>query len=211
MSRNDRPTRRFPLPILPAVATLAAVLLLAAPPARAAMETYTIDPEHTNVGFRISHLVFSKVSGRFDKVEGTIALDPSDLTKGSVEVSIDTSSIDTNEPARDKHLRSDAFFDVAKNPKLTFQSVSVKQAAPNKLQVAGNLTIRGTTKPVTLDAEYLGVVTHPQMGTRMGLSATGEINKDDFGVSFNAALETGGFVLGKTIRLEIEVEAVLKS
>ncbi|HMC04071.1 MAG TPA: YceI family protein, partial [Actinomycetota bacterium] len=114
-------------------------------------------------------------------------------------------------PNRDAHVRSADFLDVENHPTITFSASGPIRRRGTEFMLTGDLTVRGTTKPVTLDAEYLGVVTHPQMGTRMGLSATGEINKDDFGVSFNAALETGGFVLGKTIRLEIEVEAVLKS
>ena len=208
MSRNDRPTLKFPLPIPSAVLVLAAVLLLAAPPARAAMETYTIDPEHTNVGFRISHLVFSKVSGRFDKFEGTIALDPSDLTKGSVEVSIDTASIDTNEPARDKHLRSDAFFDVEKFPKMTFNSARVRKVAPEKLRVEGTLTIRGVSKPVTLDVDVLGFGPDPYGGHRAGFEARTRINRQDYGVSWNDVVEGGGVLVGNDVDIILNVEAV---
>src|SRR5437867_4161959 len=128
---------------------------LAVTPAVAAPEAYAIDPAHSAVAFSIRHL-FSRVPGRFTKFEGKIVVDRDDWTKSTVQVTIDAASIDTNEPARDKHLRSDAFFDVAKQPKLTFVSTRVKQVAANKLQVEGNLTIRGTTKPVVLDAEVLG-------------------------------------------------------
>src|SRR5207249_9667156 len=121
----------------------------------AAPENYAIDPAHSAVGFTIRHL-FSRVPGRFTKFEGKMAIDREDFTKSSVQVSIDAASIDTNEPARDKHLRSDAFFDVAKHPKMTFQSTAVKSVAADKLQVDGNLTIRGTTKPVTLSVDILG-------------------------------------------------------
>jgi polyisoprenoid-binding protein YceI len=172
--------------------------------------TWEIDAVHSNVSFVVRHLMVSKVRGKFGKFSGTIqvAEHPED---SKVEATIEAASIDTGEPNRDAHVRSADFLDVENYPTITFSASGPVRKRGTDFTLTGDLTIRGTTKPVTLDAEYLGVVTHPQMGTRMGLSASGEINKDDFGVSFNAALETGGFVLGKTIRLEIEVEAVLKS
>src|SRR5213594_543526 len=140
-------TRRVRLDrTLPLALVAAAGVALVATSAVAAPENYAIDPAHSAVGFTIRHL-FSRVPGRFTKFEGKIVLDKEDWSKSTVQASIDAASVDTNEPARDKHLRSEAFFDVAKNPKITFQSTAVKQIAANKLQVSGNLTIRGTTKP----------------------------------------------------------------
>jgi len=185
---------------------LAVALALGASPAVAAIENYTIDPVHSAVGFSIRHL-FSKVPGRFTKFEGKIALDKEDWSKSSVQVSIDAASVDTNEPKRDQHLRSDAFFDVAKFPKITFQSTAVKQAAPNKLQVIGNLTIRGTTKPVTLDVDVLGFGPGYGGGMRGGFEAHTKINRQDFGVAWNDVIEGGGAVLGDDVEIGINVEA----
>ena len=172
--------------------------------------TWEIDPVHSQVSFVVRHMMVSKVRGRFTKFSSTIEV-AENHQDSKVEATIDAASIDTSEPNRDAHIRSADFLDVANYPVITFSALGPIHKSGTKFTLSGDLTIRGVTKPVTLEAEYLGVVTHPQMGTRMGLSATGEINKDDFGVVYNAALETGGFVLGKTIRLELEVEAVKKA
>jgi polyisoprenoid-binding protein YceI len=191
--------------VLVAEAALVAAALLAPARALAATESYTIDPNHSAVGFKIRHL-FSRVPGRFTKFEGTIRLDQADLSKGSVQFTIQAASIDTDEPARDKHLRSDAFFDVENHPKITFQSTRVKNAAPNKLQVDGNLTIRGTTKPVTLDVDVLGF--GPGLGAyRAGFEARTRINRQDFGVKWNDIVEGGGYVLGDDVDITINIEA----
>ncbi len=181
--------------------------ILSAAPAATALQSYTIDPAHSAVAFKIRHL-FSRVPGRFTKFEGKIALDPADLTKGSVEVTIDAASIDTNEPARDKHLRSDAFFDVEHHPRIAFRSSKVGQVAPNKLQVDGDLTIRGTTKPVTLDVDVLGFGPGYGGGYRGGFEARTKINRQDFGVKWNDVVEGGGYVLGDDVEITLNVEAV---
>jgi polyisoprenoid-binding protein YceI len=172
--------------------------------------TWEIDAVHSQVSFVVRHLMVSKVRGRFGKFSGTIVV-AENHQDSKVEATIDAASIDTGEPNRDAHIRSADFLDVENYPVITFTALGPIHKAGTEFTLSGDLTIRGVTKPVTLEAEYLGVVTHPQMGTRMGLSATGEINKDDFGVLYNAALESGGFVLGKKIRLELEVEAVKKA
>jgi polyisoprenoid-binding protein YceI len=171
--------------------------------------TWEIDVAHSQVSFVVRHMMVSKVRGRFTKFSGTIEV-AENHRDSKVEATIDAASIDTSEPNRDNHIRSADFLDVENYPVITFTALGPIHKSGTKFTLSGDLTIRGVTKPVTLEAEYLGVVVHPQMGTRMGLSATGDINKDDFGVVYNAALETGGFVLGKTIRLELEVEAILK-
>ena len=186
-----------------AVATLG----LLTTPAAAAPEAYSVDPAHSAVAFSVRHL-FSRVPGRFTKFEGKLVIDRDDFTKGSVQVTIDAASIDTNEPARDKHLRSDAFFDVAKFPKLTFKSTSVKQVAPNKLQVTGDLTIRGTTKPVVYDVDILGFGPGYGGGYRGGFEAHAKINRQDFGVAWNDVVEGGGAVLGDDVDITINIEAV---
>jgi polyisoprenoid-binding protein YceI len=171
---------------------------------------WEIDPVHSNVSFVVRHLMVSKVRGTFGTFSGTIEVaDAPELSK--VVGTVDAASIDTGEPNRDAHIRSADFLDVANYPTITFTASGPVKKGDSRFTLTGDLTIRGVTKPVTLDGEYLGVIAHPQMGTRLGLSASGEINKDDFGVSYNAALEAGGFVLGKTIRIEVEVEATLKS
>lgn len=190
-----------------ALGTLAvAALGLAVTPAVAAPEPYTIDPAHSAAAFSIRHL-FSRVPGRFTKLEGKMVVDKDDWTKSTVQVTIDAASIDTNEPARDKHLRSDAFFDVAKNPKITFQSTSVKEVAPNKLQVAGNLMIRGTTKPVTIDVDVLGFGPGYGGAVRGGFEGHTKINRQDFGVAWNDVIEGGGAVLGDDVEITLNVEA----
>jgi len=203
-ARHARATRRNA--VLMAVVLATAGTLAAVTQAIAAPETYSIDPAHSAVGFSIRHL-FSRVPGRFTKFEGKIVVDRDDFTKSSVDVSIDAASIDTNEPARDKHLKSPDFFDVAKNPKLTFKSTKVTQAGPTKLSVEGSLTIRGTTKPVTLDVDVLGF--GPGYGGKVlgGFEARTKINRQDFGVAWNDLIEGGGAVLGDEVEIKINVEA----
>src|SRR6266571_922579 len=171
--------------------------------------TYTIDTAHTHVSFLARHLMVTKVRGNFRSFSGTIEV--AEVPEESkVEATIDAPSIDTGEPNRDAHLRSPDFLDVAHYPTITFRSTGLVRKGGTKFALPGELTIRGVTRPVILEAEYDGVVVHPQMGTRIGLSASGEINREDFGMTWNAALEAGGFVVGKTVRLEIEAEAVLQ-
>ncbi len=187
-------------------AAAAAIALAASAPAQAAMETFRIDPEHTNIGFKVRHF-FSKVPGRFNKFEGQIRLDRENLAKGSsVEITIDAASIDTNDEKRDQHLRSADFFDVANHPKLTFKSTKVRQAGDNKLKVDGNLTIRGVTRPVTLDVDVLGF--GKGYGFRGGFEANTTINRKDFGVAWNDIVEGGGYVLGNDVEIVLNVEAV---
>ena len=168
---------------------------------------WVIDGAHSTVSFVIRHLMVSKVRGHFNDFSGTITVAeaPED---SSVEATINAASVDTREPNRDAHIRSADFLDVEKYPTITFKAKGPVHLGDTRFTLTGDLTIRDVTRPVTLDAEFTGVVTHPQMGTRLGLSASTEINRDEFGVSFNAALESGGFMLGKTLRIEAEIEAV---
>jgi polyisoprenoid-binding protein YceI len=188
----------------------AAALLLGAAtlgaPARAA-DTYKLDPAHTNVGFTVRHF-FSKVPGRFTKFDGTIAYDDKDITQSKVDVSIDTASIDTAVPDRDKHLRSPDFFDAEKYPKITFTSTKVKPNGNNKIQIEGNLTIRGVTKPVVLDVDALGAGPDAWGGYRAGFEAHTKINRQDFGVSWNKVLEGGGTMLSDDVDIVISIEAI---
>lgn len=193
-------------PGLAVLILVAAGLLPIATPAFAAPETYIIDPAHSGVGFSIRHL-FSRVPGRYTKFEGKIVVDRDDYSKSTVEVSIDAASIDTNEPDRDKHLKSPDFFDVAKNPKITFKSTKVNQSGPNKLAVEGSLTIRGTTKAVTLDVDVLGFGPGYGGGLRGGFEGRIRINRQDFGVAWNDIIEGGGAVLGEDVDISLNIEA----
>ncbi len=189
-----------------ALATLSLGLLLPVGLAAAA-ETYKIDPNHSSVAFSIRHLV-SRVPGRFKTYEGTITLDPKDLSKTSVSVSIDVASIDTSQQARDKDLVSPNFFDATKYPTITFVSTEVTPQGPSKATVKGNLTIKGITKPVVLEAEVLGFGPDPWGNYRGGFSATTTINRQDYGVAWNKVVEGGGMMLGDDVAITLNVEAV---
>jgi polyisoprenoid-binding protein YceI len=185
--------------------TLAAVafgLLLAAGTATADTVVYKIDSSHSQVGFSIRHF-FSKVPGKFKTYEGTISLDPKDLSKTVVDVTIDTASIDTGNGDRDSHLQSSDFFDAAKFPKITFKSTSVTSQSATKATLKGELNMHGVTKPVTLDAEVLG--SSPE---RSGFEAKTKINRQDFGISWNKVVEGGGSVLSDEVEITINIEGV---
>ena len=161
---------------------VAALVALLAVPALAA-DTYKIEGSHTQSAFAVKHLMISTVRGEFGKTEGTVTLDPADLTKSSVEATIDATTIDTRDAKRDDHLKNADFFDVAKFPKITFKSTKVEKAADG-LKVTGDLTIKGVTKPVVLSvAGPTDEIKDPWGNTRRGLSATTKINRKDFGVS----------------------------
>lgn len=169
--------------------------------------TYAIDPSHTHVGFAVRHLMVSKVRGRFANLSGTVVIgkDPVD---SSVEVSVDLASIDTRDEQRDGHLRSPDFFDVEAHPAMTFRSTSVRHAKGDTWIVDGDLALHGATQPFELELTFEGATKDPWGGTRVGFSAKGELNREDFGLTWNLALETGGVVLGKKITVEIEAEVV---
>jgi polyisoprenoid-binding protein YceI len=149
----------------------------------------------------------SKVRGRFTDYEGTIAV-ADDPAASSVEVTIQAASINTNDGNRDNHVRTNDFLNVEEFPTLTFRSTKVDLGSSGDWKVNGDLTIRGVTRPIVLDVEFEGVIDDPWGNQRLGFTASGEIDRNDFGVSFNAALETGGFVVSPKVKLEIEAEAV---
>jgi len=186
--------------------SLALGILISVGAASAATETYTIDPNHSNVGFSIRHF-FSKVPGRFTKYEGTITLDSKNLSMTVVNVTIDAASINTGGEDRDSHLRSADFFDVAKYPTITFVSTGVTPQGPRKATVKGNLTMHGVTKPVTLEAEVLGFSPDPWGGYRGGFEARTQINRMDYGVSWSKMVEGGGLVVGNEVDIVLDVEA----
>lgn len=168
---------------------------------------YKIDTGHSQVGFGIRHLV-SKTKGSFKQFAGSVDFDEKDLSKLKVDAIIQTASVDTNEPKRDAHLKSTDFFNVEKFPTMTFKSTSVKKISDSKAQVTGDLTLLGVTKPVTLDVEYTGMQNDPWGGTRTGFSATGKLNRKDFGMVFNMTVDKGGLLLGDDVDLTIDVEGV---
>ena len=169
--------------------------------------TFVLDKSHTEVGFIARHLMVSKVRGRFTDFEGTIVV-ADDPSESSVEVIIQAASINTNDENRDKHVRTNDFLSTDEFPALTFRSTKVELSSGGDWKVNGDLTVRGVTRPIVLDVQFEGVIQDPWGNQRLGFTASGEIDRNDFGVSFNAALEAGGFVVSPKIKLEIEAEAV---
>ncbi len=169
--------------------------------------TFVLDKTHTQVGFLVRHLMVSKVRGRFTDFEGSLVV-ADDPAQSSVEVTIQATSIDTSDENRDNHVRTNDFLNVAEFPTITFRSTKVELSPNGEWKVTGDLTIRGTTRPVVLDVQFEGVIQDPWGNQRLGFTASAEIDRNEFGVSFNAALETGGFVVSPKVRLEIEAEAV---
>jgi polyisoprenoid-binding protein YceI len=191
----------------PALKKTAAVLAVLLPAlALAAPTTWKPDAVHSSVGFAVKHLVFSTVKGGFGKYDATITLED-DVAKSSVEATIDAASIETREPNRDNHLRSPDFFDVAKYPTITFKSTKVEKAGADALKVTGDLTIHGVTKPVVLAATLTPEYKGPKGEGRRSFSATTKINRKDFGLLWNKALEVGPIV-GDEVTIELELETV---
>jgi polyisoprenoid-binding protein YceI len=168
---------------------------------------WDIDVGHSAIQFHVRHMVITKVHGRFAKWSGHIALDEQDLTRSSVEVEIDTASIDTQHADRDAHLRSPDFLDVANHPAMTFRSRRVEKAGGG-WRVTGDLSIRGVTREVVLEADFAGTAKDPWGGQRAGFTARTAIDRRDFGLVWNAALEAGGVLVGEKVEITLEVEAV---
>jgi len=169
---------------------------------------WVLDPTHSEVGFKVKHLMFTNVSGNFTKFEATATSDDENFDNATFDFSADVDSINTNNADRDGHLKSADFFNVEQFPKLTFKSTSVVKAQEGEYAVTGDLTLHGETKPVTLAVEYGGIQKDPWGNIKSGFSITGKINREDFGLSYNAALETGGVMLGKEVKLNIELQFV---
>ena len=172
------------------------------------MTTWNIDTSHSTVGFSVRHMVFAKVNGRFKTFSGKLELDDADFTKSKVDVTIDVNSLDTHEEKRDGHLKSADFFDAATNPTMTFTSKKAEKVGSEGYTLTGDLTIRGTTKEVTLDVEYGGRGKDPWGGERLGFQAKTTINRVDFGLKWNQALEAGGVLVGEKVEIAIDLEAV---
>ena len=188
-----------------ALAPLALALVLASSSAHAEKETFLLDKNHTQIGFKVRHFV-SKVSGRFAKFEGTIVLDRAKPEDSSVEVRIEATSIDTGVPNRDKHLNSADFFDTAKFPEITFKSTKIAAKGKDNYEVTGDLTMRGVTKPITLNVNANGFANDGRGGQKTGFDVTGKLNRKDFGVNWNAIVDQNA-MLSDEVDLDISVEA----
>ncbi|MCI0452520.1 MAG: YceI family protein [Candidatus Latescibacteria bacterium] len=182
-----------------------ALAAAACAPAAHAQDAYTIDPVHSSIGFKVKHMMVSDVKGAFDSSSGTINFDPKNIENSSVEVTIDATSISTRNEKRDGHLKSPDFFDVEKHPTITFKSKKIAKKGDGYV-ATGDLTIRGVTKEVELPFTLNGPVSAGNASI-IGISAATEINRQDFGVSWNKTLDAGGVVVSDKVRIELEVEA----
>jgi len=169
---------------------------------------WRVDPAHTRAEFAVKHLMITTVRGHFADVDGTVHEDATNPSRSSIEVSIKVASLDTGVEQRDAHLRSPDFFDVEQFPSLTFRSTNIAPAGENKLRVTGDLTIKGVTKPVVLDVTEEGRRGDPWGGQRAGFSATTKIDRRDFGLNYNQALETGGWVVGHEVKINLDIELI---
>jgi polyisoprenoid-binding protein YceI len=169
--------------------------------------TFALDASHSHVGFSVRHVMVSKTKGRFAEVEGTVVI-AEQPTDSSVEVTIQAASVDTRDEARDGHLRSPDFLDVDAHPTLTYRSTAVRAAGKGRWAVDGELTVKGVTRQVPLEVTFEGGARDPWGGERIGFTATAELDREEFGLTWNQVLETGGVLVGKTVKIEIEAEAV---
>jgi len=193
------------------LATITAIVALALP-ALASASSWNIDPEHSNVGFKVKHMMVSNVRGSFDKYSGTLELNDKDISKSKVQVSIHTDSVNTNAVKRDEHLRSADFFDAAKYPTMSFVSTKVAKAGKDKLKVTGYLTLHGVTKEVVLLVEGPSKESKDPWGNiRRGVTGSTTINRKDFGLVWNAALETGGVAVGEEVTITLDIEFIKKA
>jgi polyisoprenoid-binding protein YceI len=171
--------------------------------------TYALDLGHTHVGFKVRHLMVSKVRGRFTEFDGTVTIAPEPLDS-SVEVTVKLASVDTGDEQRDGHLRSADFFGTDPDAVMRFRSTGVRPVGEGEYEVDGELSLLGVTKPLTLHVEFNGATSDPWGGQRVGFTATAQLDREDFGLTWNATLETGGVVVGKRVDIEIEAEAILQ-
>ncbi|MCL9808048.1 YceI family protein [Flavobacterium luminosum] len=167
---------------------------------------WVIDPTHSEIGFKVKHMMFTNVSGKFDTYEASVTTEDDTFTNANIEFSADINSIDTRNADRDGHLKSADFFDAENYPKLTFKASSLSKVEDGNYEIAGDLTIKGVTKFVKLPAEFSGLMTDPWGNTKAGLNIYGKINRKDWGLNWNSALETGGVLVGEEVKLEIELQ-----
>lgn len=169
---------------------------------------WEFDPMHSELGFKIKHLMITNVSGSFKKFHVEVETRDDDFSTAQVKVKVDMNSIDTNNVQRDEHLRNSDFFEVDKYPELIFSSTRMERSDDENFILYGDLTMKGVTKPVQLNVEYNAISKDPWGGTRAGFVVTGKINRNDWGVSFNGAMEAGGLVLGEDVKLNSEIQLV---
>jgi polyisoprenoid-binding protein YceI len=169
--------------------------------------TYTIDPSHSRVGFVARHAMVTKVRGGFNDFAGTFTLDAEQPSNSTAELTIEAASIDTRNADRDAHLKSNDFFAMDEHPQVTFRSTAVEQVSDTDYRVTGDLTLRGVTKPVTIDLEYTGAAVDPWGNTRVGFEGSTKVNRKDWGLNWNTALEAGGVLVSEKVTLEFEISA----
>jgi polyisoprenoid-binding protein YceI len=185
----------------------AAICLIAS--SAMAASTWTIDPDHSNVQFKVRHMMITDVKGTFGKVKGVIRIDETDMSQSAVDVTIEIDSINTGVAKRDEHLKSSEFFDAAKYPTMTFVSRKVTQSGKGQLKVLGDLTIRGISREVVLDVEGpTNEIRDPMGNIRRGVSATTKINRTDFGLTWNKSMESGGMMIDDTVFINLEIEMI---
>jgi len=169
---------------------------------------WTVDPTHSEIGFKIRHLMITNVSGKFEQFEAEVQTENEDFATAQIQATIKTASVNTSNLQRDEHLRNSDFFEVENHPDILFTSAKVEKIDNENFILHGNLTLKGITKPVKLNIEYSGITKDPWGGQRAGFVITGKINRGEFGLSFNAALETGGLVLGEEVKINSEIQLV---
>lgn len=170
--------------------------------------TYMIDKDHTEIGFRVRHLGISSVSGQFREYDATLTFEPGQPNALRTTATIQAASVDTRNDKRDEDLRSENFFHAAEHPEITFRSTGVRNVRGDRFEITGDLTIRGTTRPVVLDAEVVGTALDPMGNERVAFTAETTINREDFGLTWNRALETGGLLVGKDVDIRLDVQAI---
>ena len=175
------------------------------------ISTWNIDAAHTGIHFAVRHMVVSKVRGRFAKFGGTLRMDEEDITRSSVDVTIDATSLDTGVADRDTHLRSPDFFDVQQYPEITFESTKIERVDTDTLRVVGNLTMHGETKEISLDAVVDGTETDPMGNERVGLEVAGQLSRGEFGMKFNQALGSGNVAVSDKVKLALDISAIKQS
>ena len=173
-----------------------------------AKSVWTIDPSHSEIGFNVAHMMFTKVSGKFNDFHATVENDDDTFETSEIFFSAAVSSIDTNNIDRDNHLRSTDFFDIAKFPKISFKSTGIKKISEGQFEISGDLTIKDVTKVVTLAAAYSGLMKDPWGNTKVGVSLSGKINRNEFGLTWNVSLETSGVLIGEEIKLQSEIQLI---
>lgn len=171
--------------------------------------SWVLDNVHSHVTFSVKHMMVATVRGSFKNYSGNLTLDPADFTRSTFEGDIEVASIDTGNTDRDNHLRSADFFDVGTHPKISFKSTSIQAKGDGEYTVQGDLTIRGVTKPISLEVEFPGTSKNPWGKTVAGIAARATVNRKDFGLTWNAVLETGGVAVADKVKVEIDVEATL--